>query len=1019
MKRLLILLMFFICSEAAYSQRTVTGTVISEDNPEGIPGASVHIKGTTQGTITDVDGKYSIKVPDNNSVLIFSFIGFKTIEKEVGDQNIINVTLTTDITQLSEVVVIGYGVQEKRLSTGAISQVSEKNLEGINVGKVEQALQGQISGVIITKASGQPGSGQNVFIRGIGTNGNNSPLYVVDGLVTDGLTNINPNDIESIDVLKDAASTAIYGARGANGVIMITTKKGKENTTTFNYNGYTSVSQPWRLPELLNAEEYVELTREKFNNSNKSPGVQFPEVGQTEVDTDWFDLVSDPAMIQNHYLSATSNTDKSNLYFSLGYWDEEGVIGSEKSQYEKYTARLNSSTAVTDYLTIGENMSFFHESRESIPENNAFGSVLADAFNYDPITAPYDDSMDFGFAQSSWVQKEYINPLSRIFITNSFNKTERLQASVYATLTPIKNLKINGDYGIDLVNAYDKSFTPEYFFRSTFENDLNDIFQGFYRGFTSRYEVYANYDLEVSDHKASFVLGTSARKFSGEYAGGSRSAVPLDVQLNPNWWYINAGQDSTDQNYGGANPEYKFASVFGRLIYNFKEKYLFSATLRRDGSSKFGSEKLFGTFPSFSAGWIVSSESFWPSDFIDFFKVRASWGLNGNDRIDDFGYVSLVDNNRYTYSFGKPSNETMFFGVAPQRISNPALKWEESEMFDVGFDMNMIGGQLNLEFSYYKKTTRDLLMNGVIPGLVGNSPPILNTGEMVNQGLELSLTHKFSMSDFNISNSLNVTTLKNEATKVAGLGDDPFINGYSWPVRNFVITRMEEGQPVSYFRGYVSDGIFQSQAEVFTHLNSSGDPLQPKAQAGDIRFVDVNGDGVINDDDVTNIGKPWPDVILGLNSTISYNNFDLRLLWNANLGQDVYRTYERQDILYNNYQNTWLDRWTESNPSNEYPRLVANDINGNQRPSDFYVEDASFLRLRNAQIGYNFSQNTLEKIKLKKIRIYISLDNFLTITNYSGFDPEIGTYGWILDTGIDKGFYPQNKTIGGGLNITF
>ncbi len=999
----------------------ISGKVTS--GSDELPGVNIIIKGTTIGTVTDKEGNYAISVTDTSTVLIYSFVGFATQEIKVGYLQAINVVLEYDFLQLSEMVVIGYGEQKKSVSTGAIASVGKEKLEGLNFRSAEQTLVGQVSGVYVAPSSGQPGSAQTIVIRGVGTNGNNNPLYVVDGMVTDDISHINPSDIESMEVLKDAASTAIYGARGANGVIILTTQKGASDKVSLEYTGFVSSAKPWRLPTMMNSDQYVKAINEKFSNTNPPsvPVTGFPQPGDSYINTNWMEEVVSSATTINHNLSLSKLGETGHYFFSIGYWNQEGVIGEDKSNFKRYTARINSKSIINKFLLIGENLSFIHSEQKTIPENNAFGSVLVDAFNTDPLTPIHTDYNDstYGFFISPFVGKEYVNPFARLFITNNFSRTDRVQGNVFAEISPIKDLKLRSDFGIDYQYGYNRTFTPTYYFRSDFNNVNNMASQGFSSEFTWRWENYVSYSKEINGHNINIVVGLSAREKNGDFAGGSRQNIPNSQQFNQNWWYINAGVDTTDQNYGSALVREAIQSYFGRVLYNFNEKYLVTASIRRDGSSKFGLNNRFGIFPSFSAGWVLSEENFFNFPFINFAKLRASWGINGNDRIGNLAYTSIVSNNRYTYQFGKPGNETQYFGEAPVAISNPNIKWEESVQWDIGLELDFLDGKLSTDIDFYKKRTQDLLMRGVIPGLVGNNAPILNTGEIINKGLEVSINYNDNWNGLRFSGGLNFSTNNNEVTQVAGDGENPFIEGYSWPVKNFTITRMTLGQPISHFRGYKTDGVFASQNEVFAYINNDGDPIQPGAQAGDIKFVDVNGDGEITEEDITTIGKPWADVILGVNLNLGYRGFDLRMLINANIGHEVYKVYERQDVVYNNYQDTWLDRWSETNPTGKYPRLVLNDVNKNQRPSDFYVEDASFVRIRVLQVGYNLSSKILKKLLLQKLRVYVSFDNLLTLTKYTGFDPEIGSTGWILDTGIDKGFYPQNKSIGAGINISF
>lgn len=1018
MKRKATLLIYgCLCALVVTGQGlTIEGNIT---DPEGTPLIGVNILAvqpageTLTGSITDIDGNYTITVPGGTDSLAYSHIGFQTQKVAISGRSSIDIVLQEFGAFLDEVVVLGYGVQKKKVATGAISKLNSENIESLKVQDLQSTLEGQVSGLLVNESSGQPGAGKAILIRGISTNGDNTPLFIVDGLQVGSIDNINTGDIESVDVLKDAASSAIYGARAANGVVIITTKKGAAGKGTISYDGYTAESTPWKLPEMLGSEEYVAITREKFANGNQTSSLNalgFPNVGETTTNTDWMDVIFQPATIQNHRITASGN----NLFLSLEYWDQNGVIGGEKSNYKRYAARLNASKEINDYVTIGENLYVNRVDNQNIGVNNAFGTVIADAFAYDPLTPLYDETKDYGFAQSRWVQKEYINPLSRLFLSNSEGHGDQILGNVYLEIAPLKSLTFRSDVGIDYFWYNFRSFTPDYRFHESFINVENDIAQGYGTGQSLQFENYLKYNNSFGVHNFDFVLGTSYRTSSYTEAGGSSSSIPDAVKFNNNWQYVNAGQDSTDLSYGGAAVDYRLISYYGRVLYDFDNKYLFSATLRRDGSSNFGANNRWGIFPSFSAGWVVSEEDFFNFNPLSFLKIRASWGKNGNDRIAPLSYAATIE-NVFTYAFGQ--SQALYTGAALATPPNPDIKWEESVQFDVGLEVRMFDDKLSAEFDYYIKNTSDLLMSQIIPGYIGaTNNPTSNLGEIQNKGFEASIDYKIRLGDLRIRTGVTYTTFKNEVINVAG--ETGFITGYSWPVRNTPITRMSEGFPVGHFVGYVTDGIFQSQEEVFTHLSTGGDVLQPNARPGDLRFVDVNGDGVINSDDISDIGSPWPDHIIGLSVGFEYKGFDLSAIVSSQIGHDIFRAYERSDITFTNYQTFWQDRWTPENPGDTYPRLVSNDPNNNQRPSDFYLEDGSFLRLRNLQLGYNIPPRLLEKIKLSGLRIYVLANNLFTVTNYNGFDPDIGSNGWILDTGIDKGFYPSNKTFGAGIKIT-
>ena len=1007
------------------AQTTVTGKVTDRAG-EPLPGVSVALKGTSTGAISESDGNYSISAPADGT-LVLSFIGFKTIEIPINGRTVVNAGLEEDTQTLDEIVVIGYGVQKKSVATASISKIDSKKLEGFGTQRVDQILQGQVSGVISKSSSGQPGSSQNIFIRGIGTNGNNNPLIIIDGLnANDGaLAALNPADVESVQVLKDGASTAIYGARAANGIIMVTTKKAKSGEATFNYNFYQGFQQAWKVPKVLDAGQYINLINEKFINDGTTPQIGFPsfptDASGVTTNSRWMNKLFQTAPTQTHNLSISKGTDNGNFMASLSYFKQDGIIAPDKSNAARITGRISFDQKINKFLTFGQQMNYVYATNDRIGENNALGSPLSEAFVYDPITPFYDPNGTYGFAQSPYVQKEYINPLSQIFITNNSTAQDYLFGHTYLMLTPVKGLTIKSDLGIDYNNYSGKGFTPNYTFKDTNGNTLpvtaaqNSIFEYSNKVFIWQWENYATYAKTLGKHNAELTLGTTMRKRTQKEFSASSQGIAQEVQFDPNYWYMNNTPDSLKRAGSRADEDEILVSAFGRLMYNYDEKYLVTFTLRRDGSSKFGSNYRYGIFPSASLGWVISRESFWNLDPVSFLKIRTSYGINGNDRIGNMQFVPLTG-RLGVYPFGKPGTQIMYDAYGNEALPNPNLKWEESRQFDVGLETGLFNDQLTVELDFYHKTTSGLLMPMTIPILLGNNPPIGNVGEVVNKGFELEMNYRKNFGPVGFTAGLNVTTLKNNVTKVSEGG---YVAGYTWPIRNFQISRMEVGQPIGYFRGYRALDIFRSDDDVFSYINAEGNPLQPNAKPGDLKFADVNGDGSISELDITNIGKPWADVILGLNLGATFRGFDIRMLFAASIGNDIFRSYERQDVPFNNYSTAWLDRWSESNPNGNYPRVTATDPNGNSRPSSFYVEDASYLRLRNLQIGYSLPKKLLEKVEMKNCRIYASFDNLLTLTGYSGFDPEIGTNGWILDTSIDKGFYPQLKTMGFGLNITF
>lgn len=1023
--KLFIVITFFFALSAGLHAQSVKGVVKDGSNGETLVGANVVVEGTSRGTSTDLDGEFTLDNVEVGGVLEISFTGLRTQTIEVdGETEYYEITLEADADLLDEVVVVGYGRQKKKVATGSISTISQENIEGFITPDIQNTLEGQVTGLVVNESSGQPGAKTSILIRGVSTNGDNTPLFIVDGLQIFELGNINTSDIESISVLKDAASTAIYGARAANGVVIITTKKGGKEGT-FSYETNFSTSRPWRLPEVLGRDDYITLTREKFENDERSnllESANFPEVGDADVpNTNWMDQIFNDANFVNHKVSAAIE----NAFLSLEYSDQNGVIGGDKSTYTRYAARLNSRKKINQYITVGENAYFNRVENRQIAENNAFGTVLANAFVYDPITAPFNDEKQYGFEQSPWVQKEYFNPLSRIFIQNDKGFADQLLGNVYAEITPFANLTFKTDAGIELTWNNFRNFTPDYDFHPAAQKQFDDISQGYEYNEAIQFENYLNYRDTIDlygEHHLDVVGGMSYRTSVNERAGGSSRGIPEDQRFNENFQFIDAALDSNELSYGGKRVDYRLISFFGRIQYDYEDKYLMTMTLRRDGSSNFGSNNRFGLFPSASVGWVVSEEPFFQSvPYVSFLKLRGSWGINGNDRISELAFASRII-NASTYSFGQ--DHSLIRGSALETPANPNIKWEESVQIDLGVELGLFNDKLSIEADWYQKTTKDLLMNEQIPAYIGaTNLPISNLGEIQNQGIELGVGYRYTYENFSLQTNFTYTTFTNEVKKIAGGAD--FIPGYNWPVRNIAISRMTVGKPIGHFVGYKTEGIYQTELEVLSNINNEGDPIQPRAKPGDLIFVDMNGDGKIDSDDLTDIGSPWPDHILGLNLSANYDfgiggRVDFSFVLSAQLGHDIYRVYERSDITYTNYQSFWLDRWTPDNPSTTLPRLTVTDGNNNQSPSDFYVEDASFLRLRNLQVGYTVAPEWLAYVKMKSLRLYFSANNLFTFTEYRGFDPDIGTSGDdILDTGIDKGFYPSSRSFGGGLSVTF
>lgn len=1026
MKHYQTLLVALMCafSLQSFSQTNINikGKVFDETG-EGLPGVNILIKGTGIGTTSEIDGSFSLINVSSDKYLIFSFIGYQSQEILVGNQTSITITMEPDLTALDEVLVVGYGTQKKSVASTAISKVEGDALEKMNLPNVARNLQGLAAGISVSGASGQPGSNPTLLIRGIGTNGDNRPLIVIDGLQDGDLSTLAPADIESIEILKDAASTAIYGTKGANGVIFITTKKGIKGKTSVTYDGSHAIQSAWRVPQMMNATQYVDLVNEKYRNGNSTPPAGFPAVGDPlPIDTDWMGTLFEPANLSNHHLSFARNNDNGSVFSSVSYMRQEGVIAPEKSYFERFTARFNSQTEINSFLKFGQNLTLVNANASTIPENDMFSSPVSDAMNYSPITPINDPNGQFGFAQSPFIQQEHVNPFSRIFINNNRDKSYNVYGNMYLEVEPLEWISFKTDFGANYFNSASDTYNPAYFLTPAFFQPSSAVGHNAYSNFRWQWENYVTIKQNFGDHFLQFVAGSTAIQFDQKWFGASGQDLPEEALVNENLRYVDSTPDSTRRSYGREAVTVFNTSLFARVQYNYKEKYLFTGSIRRDGSSRFGPDNRYGIFPAFSGGWVLTNEDFWNYPQVNFLKVRASYGSNGNDRINDLAFSSLIAPNAYTYVFGPGGNQTVYYGGAPTALANPLLRWEESRQLDIGVESRFFSGLLGVEIDYYHKVTSGLLIiNQSIPVMAGNNPSFSNLGEIRNSGFEFKIDYANRFGDLDFNASLNGSTLNNVVTQVDGeLG---FVNGYNWPVRNAFISRMETGLPLFYFRGYKTDGIFQSQQEVFSHINANGDVLQPNARPGDLRFVDTNGDGVIDFDDWTEIGKPWADFIFGFNLNASYKSFDVSMLIAGQVGNQIYRAFERQDLPNRNYMERWTDRWSESNPNGTLPRVSSasgNPVANNDSPSDFFVEDGDYVRLRNLQIGYSLPQSLLFKAKITKARVYMAADNLITLTNYSGFDPEIGVQGYgVGAAGVDRGFYPQTRSISAGIQLSF
>ncbi len=1018
MKHKLSLLLLFVLGgigTAVYGQIRITGKITEAGDPAGLLGATVVVKGTTTGTAAELDGTYTLSVPDENAILVFSYIGLKDQEILVGAQRVINVELQSDATLMEEVIVVGYGNQKRSNISGAVSTITSEEITELPILRAEQALQGRTAGVQVAQNSGSPGSALTVRVRGISTINDSSPLFIVDGIPVGGIDYLNPNDIESINVLKDAASAAIYGARGANGVVLITTRGGKkEQQGQVSYDAYYGVQDPWKHMNLLNAREYAILSNEASIAAGRVPRPEFANPDLLGEGTDWQEALFETAPIMSHQLSMTGGSDRSLFTFSGGYFKQDGIVGGNKSGFERYTARINSSHQVKKWLRFGSNLAFTALKRNGLPENNEFTTPLVRALNIDPITSvrKYDGT----YAYSVYADTDIANPLNAIEQTHDTWSSNRMVGSAFAEIELAKGLTFKSTYSLDVTYAkqdlffpkFDLSIDPDFGDAPAVEQSIvNTVVKNDFTWRNWQWENVLNYDHTFGTrHKVGVTLGTTALENRFIFLSGSNTNLPSNNVADA--YLGNTIDPRTSQGAGDAISEASLLSYFGRVNYDLDDRYLFSLTVRADGSSRFGANNRYGYFPSVSAGWVISREDFWKNQDISFLKLRGSWGQNGNDKIGDYSFTTIVYAGQ-SYTFGP--GEVITNGNAPLEASNPDLKWETSVQTNLGLDVELWDGKINFTADYYIKETRDMLSRVPIPLVVGVRSPFQNVGTMENRGLELSLQYRDKAGEFKYSLGGNITFGSTEVISL-GKGGEPIVAGNVFSAGN--VSRTEVGHPVAAFYGYVTDGIFQNTEEIAAHA------FQNEGTApGDIRFLDLNGDGIINEDDRTFIGDPTPDLVYGFTADVQYKGFDFNVFVQGSQGNDIYNGIFRYDFFYTNRPQSALNRWRGAGTSNSEPRVNLNDPNFNARASDRFVEDGSYIRIKNMQLGYSLPQSLLGKLKIQKLRVYVATQNLLTITKYSGLDPEIGTVGGSLELGIDQGFYPQARMFLSGVNLTF
>lgn len=1011
----------FLLPGSAQSQSTVSG-IVTDASGEGIAGVAVIVKGTTTGTSTDMKGAYTIRA-SKSDVLVFSFLGYKTQEVAVHNRMEIDVRLESDAQLVDEVVVVGYGVQKKSLVTGAISSVKGSALETTGIMRADDALAGKTAGVQVVSNSGQPGSDVQIYIRGIGTNGTATPIYIVDGMAVSGIEYLNPGDIESIEVLKDAAASAIYGARGGNGVVLITTRRSKDGQWSVNYDFSYGIQNIARKIDVLNAREYAIIQNEAAANSGATLPFTDEQIASFRQGTDWQEaILNRNAGVQRHNVRVSAGTARSSFNGSASYLNQDGILAEGKSNFKRYTINLAAEHKLlrNDALTVGENVVVSHVKKQSVTQNSSTAGPLVGALNMDPLTPVYDpyqtDELYGGFGVSKYVSQEVVNPVARIYYSNGRTLYTTMKGSVFAELKFLNDFRLRGSAGADITWTDGFGYSPMYKLNSTTGNtSANGASQSYDQNRRFSYEGYLTWGHVYDErHDVSAMIGASLLQRSSLSLSASRNDLKIDDEGHA---YISMATNSSASASGGPGNPSAIVSFFGRVNYAYDNRYMLTATVRRDGSSRFGPNNRFGTFPSVSVGWNVANESFLRDvRWLDALKFRASWGQNGNENIGDFAYLATISTYGLGYSFGSQNaNGSLAVGAAPVKVVNPDLKWETSEQTDIGLDVRLFGC-LGLTFDYYVKKTKDLLVTTPVPLMLGNSFPTANAGNVKNSGVEFAVDFQRQFGKWNIAVNGNISYNKNRVTYVGT--DTGYVTGSTVQGITGAVTRMEAGHAMSYFWGYKTLGIFQNQAEIDAWVNSKGVQIQPDARPGDFRYQDTDDNGTIDDNDRVDLGNPFPKVTFGLNVNVSAYGFDLGITSAGQAGNKIFSVLRRPDLTMSNYGAWVLDRWHGEGTSNSIPRVAHNDTNLNwTRPSDFYLRDGDFWRIRNITLGYTV--NIPEKYYLRKVRVFASVDNAFTFTKYDGYDPEVGNGGSILGSGIDRGVYPRPRTVSVGLNLTF
>jgi TonB-linked SusC/RagA family outer membrane protein len=1016
--------------------REVRGTVTDAATGDVLVGVSVVQKGTTKATMTDVNGVFTINVAAD-AVLQFSYMGYNPVE-QVAQSTVLDIKLTEVTTALDEVVVVGYGVQKKSVVTAAISRVTTDVLDKENPTSVQNALKGKVSGVQITSNSGQPGADAKIRIRGTGTVNDSNPLYIVDGMPSsNGINFLNPSDIESIEILKDAASAAIYGARGANGVVLVTTKNGINNTkATFNYEFSYGFQNPAQTLDLMNSQEYQMIMNEMGANAGRGNTFYFPT--PVSVNTDWQDAMTyHNAPLVNHKFSLSGGGDKSAYYASFGLVNQDGIFAEGYANYKRYNARLNYSHTLLNTedrswlnnIVFGTKVNYSRgETFGSDIINSEQGGIISSMnmlpptepiYQTDPaIIADYEVQYpnyvtdDDGRVYNIFGTDDVVNPLAALRVRNNQIRTSQvIGANFNLDFKLLPGLSFKTTFGYDLGLNSDRSILPVYTLHSTATNETSQVFDNKGESATWQWENLLSYTVSLGKHNISALLGTTlmSNHYSNLYG---QDFDLIEASLDKGYIDSATGPSETERIHGTAT-DHRLASVFGRLSYNYDEKYLIEGIIRRDGSSNFSKKNQFAVFPSISAGWVLTNEGFMENRpaWFDFAKIRASWGQNGNENIGSFLYTSMMSNLIGGWlNVSAVEGGQVYMGMKASGYVYPDLKWETSEQTDIGIDLRFFKS-LSVTVDYFNKKTKDMLLYMALPMYSGYDGMNINAGTVSNKGWEFDVSYKVTIGNVYLGIGANASYVKNVVTDQ---GDDregleAMLGGLGGQV-----AYRENGRPYGFFYGYVHDGIFQNQAEIDNYKYADGTPIQSGAQPGDIRWKDLDGKDGITDDDRTMIGDPNPDWTYGLTLTGDWKGFDFSMFFQGVQGNEIYKLYRRPNVSYANWDRSYLDRWHGEGTSNWIPKIIEADSRNTQVVSTLHIEDGSYFRLKVLQIGYTLPRAITQKVLINKLRLFVQGENLFTVTGYTGLDPEVGTRH-----GYDSGTYPQARILTLGVNVTF